>query len=58
MINRISHWFAHLFGWNEGKVVTWIEDKQIFVGFECSGCGKIDPDSVDKINESEVINGQ
>jgi len=55
MLNKISHWFAHIFGWNEGKVITWLEDNKIYIGFQCSGCGKIAESSVDKINESEII---
>ena len=55
MINKVSHYFAHLFGWNYGKVVTWMEADQICVGFKCDGCGKIAESSVEKINESEII---
>ena len=55
MINRFLHWITHLLKRNTGKVVTWQEDGYIFVGFKCD-CGKIDPDSVDKIIESDVIN--
>ena len=55
MINNVLHWIAHQLGWNEGKVVTWLEDNQIFLAFECSGCGKIAESSVAKINESEIL---
>lgn len=35
------HWIAHLLRMNEGKVISWREKDNIFVGFECSGCKKI-----------------
>lgn len=49
------HWLAHLTGQYEGRVVTYREDGYIYVGFECSKCKKIDPKSLDKIKESEII---
>jgi hypothetical protein len=55
MLKKIFHWFSHLLGTNSGKVATWQEDGYIHVGFECE-CGKIDPKSVHKIIESEIIN--
>lgn len=50
----LLHKAAHLTGRYDGKVVTWIEDKYIFIGFECSKCGFTDPKLVDKI-ESEKL---
>lgn len=37
----MTHWLAHLFGWNEGRVVSGTDDRGIWVGFECDGCGEI-----------------
>lgn len=54
LLRRIIHWFAHLTGQNHGKVVTYQEEGYIYVGFECSGCKKIDPKTLEKINESEL----
>jgi hypothetical protein len=65
MINKFFHWLSHIFKRNEGKVITWLEGDQIYVGFKCS-CGKISDIqqigcekiglSVDKIYESEMKN--
>lgn len=55
MINRFSHWLSHLFKVNDGRVVTWLENGDICVGFKCSGCGKIAESSVVKISESEIL---
>jgi hypothetical protein len=49
------HWLAHLTGQNLGKVVTYRENGYIYVGFECSKCKKIDPKTLEKIEESEII---
>ena len=57
LLNRWIHRLAHIFGNNQGKVVTFEEDGFICVGFECSGCGEISPDSISKI-ESEKIYGK
>ena len=36
------HFIAHLFGWNHGRAITQIDaDGVLWVGFECSKCGKI-----------------
>ena len=59
MLNKFFHKFSHLFKTNSGKVVTWMEDGNVYVGFECSGCKVIDPESIVccVINkESEIIN--
>lgn len=56
MINTFLHWLAHLLKWNYGKVVTFEEDGYICVAFECSGCKKIAPESIEKILKSELIN--
>jgi len=58
VINRFLHWLTHITGSNEGRVATWQEGDKIMVGFECTGCGKIDPKSVHSIfikKESEII---
>ena len=36
------HYIAHLLGWNAGEVITKFDsDNNLWVGFQCSGCGKI-----------------
>lgn len=42
-MKRILHWFAHLFGWNAGRVETWYAEdgKTVMIGFRCVGCGKL-----------------
>lgn len=54
-MQKFIHWIAHLFGWNTGKVATWMEDDMICVGFECEGCGEIDPKTIDKVRARDVI---
>jgi hypothetical protein len=59
MLNKFCHYLTHLFKTNSGKVVTWAEDGNIYVGFECSGCKIIAPETIVccSINkESEIIN--
>lgn len=58
----IFHWFTHLFGTNEGQVITWREKNEVYVGFECS-CGKISGvhklkfnDDIYKTNYKEIDN--
>ena len=42
MSNDIKHMLAHWLGWNLGEVVSGIdEDGNIWIGFQCSTCGKI-----------------
>lgn len=55
MIKKFIHWFNHLTGSNEGKIVTWSDDEFIYVGFECSGCGIIDPSTVDKVELGKIL---
>ena len=54
LINKFKNWIRHLLGTNRGKVVTWIDDDYVYVGFKCDCCGKIDEKSIDKI-EKEMI---
>lgn len=49
MLSKLFHWFEHLFGINGGQIVTWEENDDICIGFECGKCGKIDPQTVDRI---------
>ena len=58
MLKWLLHRISHLLGTNVGKVASWNEDGYIKIGFECSGCGKIDPKSIEKLNESELLNGK
>ena len=51
MFHRISHFFGNY----TGRVVTWMEEDDIYVGFECDVCGKIDPKTVDKVPSSLVL---
>lgn len=55
IINRFLHFLSHLFETNTGKVVSWVEDDFVYVGFECDGCKKIDPKSVDKVEICALI---
>ena len=42
-MSKILHKIAHWFGWNKGDVHTFYDDKErLFVGFRCSGCGKLE----------------
>jgi len=36
------HRLQHLLGWNFGTVETFWIDGELWVGFRCSGCGRID----------------
>ena len=38
LVRRWKHKFAHLMGWNMGRVETWWENDQLMVGFRCE-CG-------------------
>lgn len=40
-MKRLLHWIAHLFGWNTGKAEVFWQDKRLFVGFRCEGCGEL-----------------
>lgn len=36
------HRLAHLIGWNTGRIVTKLDqDGNVWVAFQCNGCGKI-----------------
>lgn len=52
---RLIHKLSHFFKLNAGKVVTYKEDDFICVGFECSGCGILDPDIISKIPISHMF---
>lgn len=40
-MTRFTHWLAHLFGWNCGRIETWTRrDGQTMVGFRCT-CGQL-----------------
>lgn len=49
MVGKLFHWFQHIIGSNTGDIVSWSDDKFVYVGFKCSGCGEIDQSSIDKI---------
>lgn len=57
MIKKFLHWLSHKTGNNFGHVVTWEENGFFYVGFECDGCKKIEPASIDRI-ESEAVLGK
>jgi hypothetical protein len=40
-MKKIFHWFAHLLKMHEGKLVFWTANDKNYVGFKCSGCGKV-----------------
>lgn len=41
-MNNFMHFIAHLFGWNCGQVVSKLDtDGNVWIGFQCSGCGQI-----------------
>lgn len=41
LIIYLKHKLAHFLGWNKGNVETWICENALYVGFRCSGCGKL-----------------
>lgn len=41
IFRRLIHKAAHSLGWNMGAVTTWTGAEGVFVGFQCSGCGKL-----------------
>ena len=43
--HKVEHWFR----WNKGRVKTWWEGNFLYVGFKCSGCGKVS--GVEKIDQ-------
>lgn len=45
------HRVAHLFGWNSGRVVGWHDSGNLFLGFRCSHCQKIDPETISMIQK-------
>lgn len=57
MFQKLLHWYEHLRGTNTGDIISYNEDGMICVAFQCY-CGKIDPSSIQKISESELINGK
>lgn len=57
MWKRLLHWISHVTKTNTGKVISYNEDGFICVGFECS-CGLVDPKTISKINEKELLNGK
>ena len=41
-MSDIWHMIAHWLGWNTGQVVSALDkDNNVWVGFQCSECGKI-----------------
>lgn len=38
----IWHWIKHFFGFQPGKVVAEWKGQELWVGFKCSECGKVD----------------
>ena len=54
MINKFLHWIAHLLKINTGKVVTYLEDDDIIVGFECDYCKVIDISSIERVSVSKI----
>jgi len=41
-MGKLLHAIAHLLKWNEGRVVTKLdEDSNVWVGFQCDQCGKV-----------------
>lgn len=59
LINKFFHSISHFLKQNAGKVVTWQEGGSVYVGFECSGCKVVDPESIVCCSikkESEIVN--
>lgn len=48
-MRKFLHWIAHLLGWNEGKVVSWRDKDNIYIGFRCDGCETIDHKTINII---------
>lgn len=44
------HWLAHLTRQNTGNIVSWRDEKGIYVAFQCSTCKKIDQETVNFIS--------
>ena len=53
----LLHRYEHFRGTNRGDVISYNEDGMTCVAFQCY-CGKIDPSSIRKITESELLNGK
>lgn len=61
MVNWLKNFFhslSHRWGLNTGRVVTWHEDNNIYVGFQCDGCGKIDDKTIDKIGVEQIFESE
>jgi len=39
---KILHWIAHILNWNYGIVHSELRGSEIWIGFKCSACGKIE----------------
>ena len=50
---KISHYIEHLFGWNCGQVISKLdEDRNVWIAFQCSTCGKISGAHKSKIRQN------
>lgn len=54
-LKSIWHRFTHRLGINTGRVVTWRDEENIYVGFQCDGCGEIDKKSIEQIHSNEIF---
>lgn len=40
-MKKLIHRLSHHLGWYTGRVVSKIEERKIFIGFQCDDCGEI-----------------
>ena len=40
-MRRLRHRLAHLLGWYQGEVVTWLLNDELMVSFRCLACGRV-----------------
>lgn len=55
-MNKIIHKLSHFFKLNTGTIVTWENEGNIYVAFQCD-CGEIDKTTINSI-ESDKIYGK
>jgi hypothetical protein len=55
MVGKIFHWISHKTGNYSGRVISWRDDKYIFIGFQCDKCGEVDKKTINVI-ESVIEN--
>lgn len=54
----MKHWLAHLFGLDEGEVVTWWDIDVLMCGFQCDECGEISGAHMIGVYHYERVDGK